>query len=78
MYFTDSTEGIYLRITRTVSDPLWTEAIARLNNKYTACSVAVVAAGNTDPYLYTCTNGCLYYWILRRSTSSGAFKAGCP
>jgi hypothetical protein len=77
-YFTNGSEGVYLRITRTLSDPIWTEAITRLNNKYTACSVAYVAPGGTDPTGYTCTYGCLYYWILRRSTSNASWKAGCP
>ena len=71
-------EGIYLRIERTVSDPVWTEAIVRMNNKYSACTVAYVAPGGTDPAGYTCTNGCLYYWILRLPTSSTSWKAGCP
>jgi len=77
-YFNDTAEGVFLRITRTTSDPVWTEAIVRLNSKYAACSVATVAPGGTDPTGYVCTNGCLYYWILRNSTSSTSWKAGCP
>jgi len=73
-------EGVYLRITRAagITDPLWTEALTRLNTKYSACQVAVVTPGNADPAGYTCTNGCLYYWILRLPTSSTSWKAGCP
>lgn len=71
-------EGVYLRIERTVSDPVWTEAIARMNNKYSACSVAYVAPGGTDPTGHACPNGCLYYWILRLPTSSTSWKTGCP
>ena len=77
-YYNNNTEGVYLRITRTASDPLWTEAIARMNSKYAACSVAYVAPGGADPTGYTCTNGCLYYWILRKSSSSASWKTGCP
>lgn len=67
-----STEGVYIRITRANADPLWTEAISRLNNKYSACSAAAVTAGGT------CANGCFYYWILRRSTSVLGGEVGCP
>ena len=78
-YFNNATEGVYLRIARAVSDPAWSEAITRLNNKYSACSVAYIAPGGTDPTGYSgCTYGCLYYWILRRPTSSSSWKAGCP
>lgn len=76
-------EGVYLRIERTVSDPVWTEAIQRMNSKYAACSVSYVLPGSQDPTGYTCPNGCLYYWILRLSTSSTSWEhnssvASCP
>ena len=77
-YFTNNTEGIYFRITRNVSDPVWTEALVRMDTKYSACSVAYVAPGGMDPTGFSCTNGCLYYWIKRLPTSSASWKAGCP
>ncbi|MBI3441860.1 MAG: hypothetical protein HY052_08715 [Proteobacteria bacterium] len=74
-YFTDATEGSYIRITRAAKDALWTEAISRLDGKYSACSVSVVAPTGAG----TCANGCLYYWFVRRSPGGGlAPKAGCP
>jgi len=77
-YFTNGSEGVYLRIARTLSDPVWTEAIARLNAKYSPCSVSYVAPGSADPTGYTCTYGCLYYWILRRPTSSTSWEHATP
>ncbi len=82
-YFTNATEGVYIRITRTISDPLWSEAITRLNTKYAPCNVSYVLPGVADPTGYTCTNGCLYYWILRRASSSTSWEhvsppATCP
>ena len=71
-YFTDGTEGVYFRITRASGDPLWTEAISRLNNKYSKCSAAAVTSGGT------CANGCFYFWVLRRTTSTLGGEAGCP
>lgn len=71
-YFTDATEGAYVRITRATSDPLWTEAISRVNAKSSACAVAAVTAAGT------CANGCLYYWMVRRATSVLGPEAGCP
>lgn len=71
-YFTDATEGVYIRITRATSDPLWTEAISRMNTKSSACSVAPVTAAGT------CVNGCIYYWMLRRATSVLGVEVGCP
>ena len=71
-YFTDATEGTYIRITRATSDPLWTEAISRLDDKFSECSAAAVTAAGT------CANGCFYYWIVRRATSVLGGEAGCP
>ena len=71
-YFTDGTEGVYVRIARNSDDALWTEAISRVNSKYSGC----VAANVTDG---TCTHGCIYYWVVRRATSVLATESGtCP
>jgi hypothetical protein len=71
-YFNDGTEGVYIRITRATPEILWTEAISRLNTKYSKCAAAAVTAAGT------CVNGCLYYWILRLPTSVLGPEAGCP
>lgn len=72
-YFTDATEGVYLRITRAAGEALWTETISRINSKSSTCAAAVVTAGGT------CVNGCLYYWILRHSPGGGLGpEMGCP
>lgn len=72
-YFTDATEGVYMRITRATGEALWTEAISRLNGKYSTCAASVVTAAGT------CVNGCFYYWFVRRSPGGGlAPEAGCP
>jgi len=63
-YFTDGTEGVYLRITRVNSDDLWEESISRLNEKYSACSAATTTGAAP------CTNGCFYYWIVRRASNA--------
>lgn len=76
-YFTDTTEGVYIRITRVGTDPVWTEAISQLDKKYSKC-VAAAVTSNPDPTGFNCSAGCFYYWILRRSTSSGSFEGGCP
>lgn len=76
-FLTDATEGVYLRITRAVSDPLWTEAIARLDEKYSKCTAAAVT-DNPDPLGFDCSGGCFYYWILRQPTSATSFEATCP
>lgn len=67
-----STEGVYIRITRSSSDPLWTEALSRLNTKYSTCSAAVVTAAGT------CVNGCFYYWLVRLPTSVITGGEACP
>lgn len=62
-YTSDTTEGVYVRLTRASANELWTEALSRLNDKYSACkAVAVTAAGD-------CVNGCFYYWIKRDDDS---------
>lgn len=76
-YISSTTEGVLLRITRAVTDPLWIEAITRLNDKYSKCAAAAVTA-NPDPLTVNCGAGCFYYWILRQPTSSASFEAGCP
>lgn len=76
-YFNDGTEGVYIRIESADSDPLWSEAISRLELKYSKCS-AVATTDNPDPLTHNCSGGCFYYWVLRRSTSSSSFEATCP
>lgn len=71
-YFTDATEGSYIRISRASSDPVWSEAIARLNNKYSKCSAAAVTAAAP------CDNGCFYLWTVRLATSTLGGEVGCP
>lgn len=71
-YFSNTTEGAYVRITRLAADDLWTEAISRLNGKFSTCAAAAVTAAGT------CANGCFYYWVLRRPTSTLGGEAGCP
>jgi hypothetical protein len=71
-YVTDATEGVYMRITRAASDPLWTETIRRLNGKFSQCSAAAVTAAGA------CVNGCFYYWFVRRATSVLGGEVGCP
>lgn len=71
-YFNDGTEGVYVRVTRATANALWTEAIGRVNAKYSTCRAAAVTAAGT------CANGCFYFWILRRATSALGGEAGCP
>ncbi len=75
-YFTNATDGVYIRITRAVSDPLWTEAISRLTTKYSQCS-SIVENSSPDPTGFNCSAGCFYYWILRQSSGSSLFPV-CP
>ena len=71
-YVSDATEGVYIKIINNYSDALWKEIISRVNDKTSICSAAVVVdAGD-------CAGSCLYYWILRRSTSAIGVEAGCP
>lgn len=71
-YFTDGTEGVYLRITRVDSDDLWEESISRLNRKYSACSAA--ATTGAAP----CVNGCFYYWMVRRASDALGGESAQP
>lgn len=71
-YTTDTTEGIYVRVTRASAHALWTESISRLNSGYSTCKAAVVTAAGA------CVNGCFYYWIKRLPTSVLGPEAGCP
>ncbi len=71
-FVTDTTEGVYLRITRATSNSLWTEAITRLNTQYSTCKAAVVTAAGV------CANGCFYYWFKRLPTTAIGIEAGCP
>jgi hypothetical protein len=73
-YLNNATEGVQIRITRTASSPLWTEAISRLNSQYSQCKAAAVAPTGAG----TCANGCFYLWVLRQSTSDSSIEAGCP
>lgn len=71
-YTTDTTEGVYVRITRATPHLLWTESISRLNAAYSTCKAATVTAAGD------CVNGCFYYWIKRLPTSVLGPEAGCP
>ncbi|MCK4945679.1 MAG: hypothetical protein KAI61_02680 [Alphaproteobacteria bacterium] len=71
-YFTDGTEGVYLRITRVDSDDLWEESISRLNGKYSACSAAAITGAAP------CANGCFYYWIVRRASDALGGESAQP
>lgn len=66
IYMSDATEGVYVRVTRAKTDAVWTEALSRLNTKYSPCSAAAVPPGSGAP----CENGCFYYWIMRPATST--------
>jgi hypothetical protein len=72
LYNTDTTEGVYLRITRASANALWTEALARLDARMSECKMAIVTAPGV------CVNGCLYYWIRRLPGSVLGPEAGCP
>jgi hypothetical protein len=72
--FFNAADGVYVRITRAFYDPLWMEAISRLPSKYAACS-SIARTSNPDETGFNCTNGCFYYFILRKS--GGVFSA-CP
>ena len=74
-YFSNATDGVYLRITRAVSDPVWTEVISRLTTKYSQCS-SIVESINPDPTGFNCSGGCFYYFILRKA--SGPVFPACP
>lgn len=63
-YLSDATEGVLFRVTRQTASEIWTEAIARLNAKYSACKAAAVTSAGT------CVNGCFYLWVSRRATSA--------
>lgn len=69
-YFTDGTEGVKITISRSSTSDIWLEAIDRLNTKLSTCQAEVDTAGG-------CADGCLNYWIKRRSTSV-ATEGGCP
>ena len=69
-YFTDATEGIRITMSRSSTSDIWLEAIGRLNTKLATCQAEVDTAGG-------CANGCLKYWVKRRSTSVAA-EGGCP
>ena len=71
-YFSDGTEGVYLRITRVDSDDLWEESISRLNRKYSACSAAATVGAAP------CENGCFYYWIVRRASNALGGESAQP
>jgi hypothetical protein len=71
-YFNDGTEGVMILLTRASGDTLWTEAISRLNAKYSTCKAANVTAPGP------CVDGCFYFWVKRLSTSVTAVEGGCP
>jgi len=68
---TDTTEGVYIKVVRTSASPIWNEAISRINSRYATCKVATDTAGG-------CANGCIYYWIRRKSSSVLGPETGCP
>ncbi len=75
----DQGEGVLLEITKPVSDPVWLEAIKRLNDSYSKCKASYsVANPATYSFNGTCTNGCFFYWFKRPATSTAAPEAGCP
>lgn len=63
-YLSDTTEGVLFRVSRQTPSEVWTESLARLNAKYSACKAAAVTS------VGDCVNGCLYLWASRRATSA--------
>ena len=76
-YYNNGTDGVYIRITRNVADPLWTEALARLPSKYQACST-VVSMSASDPTGFNCSAGCFYYFIKRPGPAGSPVFGACP
>jgi hypothetical protein len=75
-YINNTTEGAFIRIRRTSSDPLWTEAISRLDGMFSECKAADVTAADG-----TCDYGCFYYWFRRNATSTtgtSGDESACP
>lgn len=71
-YRNDAAEGVLFRITPHAGgamdgNPLWTEAISRVNDRFSTCKAANVTDAVTDGA--ACAKGCLYMWILRRATT---------
>jgi len=76
-YYNNATDGVYLRITRAVTDPLWAEVLNRLPSKYQTC-VTKVTTG-TDPTGFSCgAAGCFYYFIKRPGPGPGSPVLTCP
>jgi len=76
-YYNDNTDGVYIRITRVGTDPLWTEVLARLPSKYASCS-AVKRTSNPDETGANCSNGCFYYFILHPGPGGSPVFGACP
>jgi hypothetical protein len=66
-------EGVMLRVTRASSNPLWEEAASRVGSRYSACKAYYVKDGVTDGG--ACTNGCLFFWIVRLGAGSSVIGA---
>lgn len=70
-YVNDATRGVYIRITRNNVNPLWGEGMGRVEKKFASCKAAI------DSAEVGCTNGCLYYFFKRPSTSTFITEADC-
>lgn len=67
-YTSNTTEGVYIKVTGAAAVSLWPEVAARLNAALTTCRAAVVTGASTD----------FYFWIKRLPTSVLGPEAGCP
>lgn len=76
-YYNNSTDGVYFRITRVVTDPLWTEVLNRLPSKYQSCS-SMATFANPDPTGANCSAGCFYYFILHPGSAGSPVFGACP
>lgn len=78
-YYNNSTDGVYLRITRVPTDPLWTEVLNRLPSKYQSCSTAVENT-SSDPTGFNCAavGGCFYFFILHPGSAGSPVFGACP
>lgn len=70
-YVSDGARGVYIRITRNNVNALWSEGMVRVEKKFAACKAAI------DSAEVGCTNGCLYYFFKRPTTSTFITEADC-